>query len=156
ASTGRTDSSATNRRKVTIATVGGSAEVWRDGALIGRTPYRLDAELGASVSLTLRRDGYRDEPVQFTVTEGRDNYSFVLHADRRSSLPPARPPAYAFAWFALPWWRRRKPAVARPMTGRPTLGADGLSIEARIVVGSRTDVGCIREGNEDAFCVVRS
>jgi serine/threonine protein phosphatase PrpC len=67
----------------------------------------------------------------------------------------------AFEWRMLPglgWLGGRKPRPtprpARP-EGRPTLGAEGRSIEGRIVAASLTDVGCVRDGNEDSFRIVR-
>ena len=144
-------------RVVTIATVGGSAEVWQDGKLQGTTPHRIEARIGATVNLTLRRDGFLDELVQFTVTEGRTDYSFVLRANQSSAVgadDDARHTTLAMAWLGLPWFgRRRRKEV--PRVGRPTLGGEGLPIEHRIVIGTGTDVGCVRDGNEDAFCVVR-
>ncbi len=143
-------------RIVTIATVGGSAEVWQDGKLAGVTPHRIEARIGTTVNLTLRRSGHHDEQVQFTISEGRTDYSFVLRANQTSTrgADHSGSGAYAVAWLGLPWFgkRRRKPV---PRTGRPTLGGEGLAIEHRIVIATRTDVGCVREGNEDAFCVVR-
>lgn len=56
----------------------------------------------------------------------------------------------ALGSFRFPWFGRRK---ANPAT--TASGSDSLRIEQRLVVGSRTDTGCVREGNEDSFCVVR-
>lgn len=60
------------------------------------------------------------------------------------------------AWPGLSWFsRRRPPAAPLPASGRPTTGGNGRSIEGRIIAASLTDVGCVRDGNEDAFRIVR-
>lgn len=66
-----------------------------------------------------------------------------------------------FEWRMLPglgWLggRRSRPTQpTAPPAGRPTLGAEGRSIEGRIIAASLTDVGCVRQGNEDSFRIVR-
>ena len=47
----------------------GKADVYRGGEKLGTTPYPVRAKLGEHVSLTLKRDGYKDEPVDFVVGE---------------------------------------------------------------------------------------
>ncbi len=64
-------------RKVRIDAVGGSAEVWRDGRKLGKTP--LDLELGEKevVSLKLRRAGYDD--VDGPVSTSKKVWTFTLN-----------------------------------------------------------------------------
>lgn len=141
-------------RTVTIDVVGGRAEVWRGDSLLGRTPYQLRARLGEHVSLELRRAGSASEAVEFDVTEGRTAYSYVLRAGRPTSQLPAAPLGWAaFGWLAWPW-RRRRSAIATTME-LGTRGSGALPIDTRIVIGSATDPGCVRQGNEDAFRIVR-
>jgi serine/threonine-protein kinase len=56
-------------RIVEIRTSDGKAEVFEGAAKVGTTPYPVRGKLGARVSLTLRRDGYADEPVEFVISE---------------------------------------------------------------------------------------
>ncbi|MCA9720871.1 MAG: hypothetical protein KC489_00405, partial [Gemmatimonadetes bacterium] len=124
---------------VTINTLNGPAEVWQNGTRVGSTPYVLQVPLGEEVDLVLRRDGYRNEPVQFTVTEGRSEYNYVLQAAPKprpiSGLPI--PALLGLAWFSLPWRRRaRPPAGVTETQDRPALHGGGLNTEARIVIGT--------------------
>jgi hypothetical protein len=64
-------------RTIEIQVFDGRAEVFRDGRKLGTTPYPLKARVGERVRLTLRRDGYREEPVDFTVTE-KKSYTFTM------------------------------------------------------------------------------
>lgn len=149
---------APNARAVTINTLNGPAEVWRNGTRVGSTPYVLQVPLGEEVDLVLRRDGYRNEPVQFTVTEGRSEYNYVLQVAPKprpiSGLPI--PALLGLAWFSLPWRRRaRPPAGVTETQDRPALHGGGLNTEARIVIGTASDPGCVRDNNEDAVRVVR-
>jgi serine/threonine-protein kinase len=64
-------------RTIEIQVFDGRADVYRDGQKLGTTPYPLKARLGEHVRLTLRREGFRDEPVDFTVTE-KKAYIFTM------------------------------------------------------------------------------
>lgn len=140
-------------RTVTVDVVGGTAEVWRNDSLLGTTPYQLRARIGDHVELELRRSGADNESVEFDVTEGRTAYSFVLRGARTSSRHQLPPLALgAFGWL-FPWRRRRSTA---PLTAELSArGSNGLPVDSRIVIGSATDPGCVRQGNEDAFRIVR-
>jgi serine/threonine-protein kinase len=63
------------QRIVRIDVVGGRAEIHRDGRQIGKTPFSLETHMGEHVKLTLKRDGYADEPLDFTVTAQTKNFS---------------------------------------------------------------------------------
>jgi serine/threonine protein kinase len=63
---------------VKINALEGKAEVYREGQLIGQTPYEIRAALGEQVSLTLKREGYADKRVDFAITEGKKEYTVVL------------------------------------------------------------------------------
>ncbi len=146
-------------REVTVNSLNGTANVWQDGQKVGETPYRLRRAIGGEVHVILRRTGYHDEDVRFSVTEGRSEYSFVLLplTNRpQSSRPPLAPLLLGFAWFGLPWRRKRAPE-RHPMetTDRPAFHGGGLSVESRVVVGTASDPGCLRTNNEDTVRVVR-
>jgi eukaryotic-like serine/threonine-protein kinase len=64
-------------RTIEIQVFDGRAEVYREGRKLGTTPYPLKARVGERVRLTLRREGYREEPVDFTVTE-KKSYTFTM------------------------------------------------------------------------------
>lgn len=59
-------------RAITIRVLEGKADVYRDGTLVGVTPYELEAPLGTEVSLILRRPGCQDTPVRLRMIEGLD------------------------------------------------------------------------------------
>jgi serine/threonine-protein kinase len=58
-----------SERTVEIRTSDGKADVYSGADKVGTTPYPVRGNLGARVSLTLRRDGYADEPVDFVISE---------------------------------------------------------------------------------------
>jgi eukaryotic-like serine/threonine-protein kinase len=58
-----------SERVVEIRTTDGKADVYSGADKIGTTPYPVSGKVGARVSLTLRRDGYADEPVNFVISE---------------------------------------------------------------------------------------
>ena len=64
---------------VMVDTFNGMAEVFQDGQLVGRTPYELHARTGQKVDLLLRRQGFKDLPVHFEVTERR-MYTYTMEA----------------------------------------------------------------------------
>jgi len=68
-------------RTITIDVAEGSAEVYRDGSSVGRTPYKIRARLGESVQLELRKTGFAEQSVQFDVTE-RNTYSYTMQPAR--------------------------------------------------------------------------
>jgi serine/threonine protein kinase len=63
-------------KTVKVDSIGGTAEVWRDGQKIGSTP--LDIQIGANetINLKLRRDGFRDSDVPINGT--KKVYTFSL------------------------------------------------------------------------------
>ena len=145
-----------DERVITINTVAGSAEVWRDGRKVGETPYRLTAAVGDPISLVLRREGYEDTPVVFDVTEGRSEYSIVMRriSEPISSRPTSAIWTLALGWFAFPWSRRRRTSGGPTMTTGLTVPGS-LAAEARVVIGMASDPGCVRQENEDTVRVVR-
>ncbi len=66
-------------KTVTVDTMDGAAEVYRDGILLGITPYQVSVHSGETVSLVLRREGFQDLPIQFEPTERR-SYTYTLHS----------------------------------------------------------------------------
>ncbi len=60
---------AASERVVEVTVSDGKADVYRGEEKVGTTPYAVRGRLGDRVVLTLRRDGYADEPVDFVVGE---------------------------------------------------------------------------------------
>jgi hypothetical protein len=58
-----------SERTVEVTVNDGKADVYDGAAKVGTTPYAVRGKLGERVRLTLRRDGYTDEPVDFVVGE---------------------------------------------------------------------------------------
>jgi len=69
----------TDARAITVDAADGVAQVFRDGKLVGTTPFLVRAQAGESVNLVLKRQGYDDRAVQFDATE-RKTYTFTLDA----------------------------------------------------------------------------
>jgi eukaryotic-like serine/threonine-protein kinase len=68
-----------NLKVVTVETADGSAQVFRDGRLVGTTPFQVAAKEGEKVGLVLRRPGFRDLPLQFELSERRQ-YTYTMEA----------------------------------------------------------------------------
>ncbi|HEX8559581.1 MAG TPA: serine/threonine-protein kinase [Pyrinomonadaceae bacterium] len=66
-----------SERTVEITVSDGKADVYRGEERVGATPYAMRGRLGERVRLTLRRDGYADEPVDFVVSE-KKAFMFTL------------------------------------------------------------------------------
>ncbi|HEX8118925.1 MAG TPA: serine/threonine-protein kinase [Pyrinomonadaceae bacterium] len=58
-----------SERTVEIRISDGKADVYAGAEKVGMTPYPVRGRLGEKVQLTLRRDGYADEPVEFVISE---------------------------------------------------------------------------------------
>ena len=56
-------------REIVVDTADGKAEVYKDGKMVGATPYQVQARTGEKVNLVLRRDGFEDAPVEFNASE---------------------------------------------------------------------------------------
>jgi len=65
-------------RTIRINTFEGPAKVYRDGEVVGTTPFEISAPLGERVRLILKRDGYQDEPLDFTITENKKEYTITM------------------------------------------------------------------------------
>ncbi len=134
-----------------ISLVEGAAEVLIGGRQVGTTPYVHSAPVGTSVTLTLRRTGFRDETVTFIVSDNQREYTLVMQRD--ASVPVA-PAFFGFlGWFR----RRRQKADAPARAANANAGVTGERVivqPLRFRAAARTDVGCVREGNEDAVSVV--
>lgn len=65
-------------KTVLIDVFEGRAEVYRDNRFLGTTPYELRASPGERIQLELRREGFQDKPVEFTVSETRHVYTFRM------------------------------------------------------------------------------
>jgi eukaryotic-like serine/threonine-protein kinase len=64
-------------KAVTVDTMDGTAEVFRRGERVGRTPYRIEAPQGQRIDLVLRREGFKDLPLEFEISE-RHNYTYTM------------------------------------------------------------------------------
>ena len=71
-------SSFKEKTKVTVEVVEGSAEVFRNGQLLGTTPIDIEGTENESVDLVLKREGYQDEPVKIDITTRRKVFTFSL------------------------------------------------------------------------------
>lgn len=69
-----------NAKTVTIDVFGGASQtqIWRDGAMIGKPPLPIQARIGETLDVELRRDGYRTRRESITVDASRAMYSFNL------------------------------------------------------------------------------
>ena len=63
---------------VMIDVNGPPASVYRDGKQLGLTPYSLQTWIGEHVELTLRRDGYKDYPLNFDVMANTKSFTETL------------------------------------------------------------------------------
>ena len=64
-------------KTITVDTMDGIAQVIQGEKPVGITPFQVNAHMGESVNLVLRRDGFEDLPVLFEVSE-RQVYTYVL------------------------------------------------------------------------------
>jgi serine/threonine-protein kinase len=63
----------------TVDVADGRAEVYRDGQLVGTTPYRFQTKTGEhQIELVLKREGYVDKPVRLSTTETKKTYTYML------------------------------------------------------------------------------
>jgi eukaryotic-like serine/threonine-protein kinase len=63
----------------TVDVADGRADVYRDGILVGTTPYKFQTKSGEQqVDLVLKRDGYLDKPVRLSTTETKKTYTYML------------------------------------------------------------------------------
>ena len=72
---------------VTIEAVGGPAQIYQDGKLLGDTPYPIHARVGETVSVELRREGFKPRPKTFTVTAQSKGFSLELQPTEDSDSP---------------------------------------------------------------------
>lgn len=67
-----------NLRSVRIQVMDGEAEVYRGNQKVGVTPYDLEAPLGQQIQIVLKRNGFAEKRVEFSVSENKNEYSFSL------------------------------------------------------------------------------
>ncbi len=67
---------------ITIDVVEGVADVYRGDQRIGQTPFRMQAHLGETIQLTLKRDGYKDKTLGFDATPTKTVYTELMEAQR--------------------------------------------------------------------------
>ncbi len=71
--------------QVTIDAPDGKAEVYRNNAPVGSTPYQIEEPVGTRVELKLKRQGYKDASVSFEVNEVRKNYAYPMEKESGSA-----------------------------------------------------------------------
>ncbi len=67
-----------DEKKIQIDVIESSAEVIRDGVVVGKTPFEIFAAEGEVIELTLRREGYQDKNVEVAVSSGKKVYTYTL------------------------------------------------------------------------------
>ena len=78
---GRSPAAAGDFRSVKVQSLEGEAEVYRNNERVGMTPYELKERLGERVELILKRKGFVDKKVQFSVTESKKEYTISLERE---------------------------------------------------------------------------
>lgn len=63
---------------VSIDVVGGKAKVYRDGKFVGETPCPVSADIGETVNVELKREGYETLSETFSVTAQTKTKTFVM------------------------------------------------------------------------------
>jgi eukaryotic-like serine/threonine-protein kinase len=76
--TTRSDPDGSQSRLFTLEVSEGQADVYKDGAKIGVTPYKFPANPGEDVSVVLKREGFSDKPVKLSVSENKRIYTFSM------------------------------------------------------------------------------
>jgi serine/threonine-protein kinase len=74
-------------RIVKIDVSGGNADVYRNGQKIGETPLDLSARLGEHINLTLKREGFADKDLDFTVTAQTKGFAPPMQRLGRTNVP---------------------------------------------------------------------
>jgi eukaryotic-like serine/threonine-protein kinase len=72
----------TSLKAIIIDVFEGNAEIHRDGQYLGTTPFELKAPVGEKISVTLKRPGYIDKPVEFNVSDNKRQYTFAMEAEQ--------------------------------------------------------------------------
>jgi serine/threonine protein kinase/serine/threonine protein phosphatase PrpC len=137
--------------EITIDVLGGWGELrWGDQTL-GRTPRIIKVTPGTAVSLRLTREGFLDEPVEFTPTWNTTSMQFSM---------PQRPDTTRAGLLGLLAWplglfgRRKKDdgSTASKATNAEMAAATG---SGAVVISVVSDIGCVRDSNEDAIGYAR-
>ena len=145
-----------NTRSITIDVPGGWADVRCGTLVIGRTPVVITTTVGVPVNLQLIREGFADEPALFTPTSNTTAVQFDMSPapGPTDSAPRDRGALFAlFAWLPFSLFRRKSPPAPAPSTTKAT-NADMPAITGAttlITVNVLSDIGCVRDSNEDAI-----
>jgi serine/threonine protein kinase len=73
-----TEASARDLKVVKVQVLEGEADVYQNDQKVGVTPYKLSEQIGKRVDLVLKRSGYKDKRVEFSVTENKKEYTISL------------------------------------------------------------------------------
>ncbi|MGE0553842.1 MAG: protein kinase [Gemmatimonadales bacterium] len=149
-------------REVSIRAMSGRAEVFCGGRRLGFTPFDLPVVIGQPVSVTLRQAGYRDTTIPFVPTASTTGFLIRMRATdgaAERSAPGETVPLLMAGW--LPFFGRRRKNGQRGAVKETRLGAavgkeTGFGAAAgpggaTIAVEVLSDVGCVRDSNEDAI-----
>ncbi|MDQ3649250.1 MAG: serine/threonine protein kinase [Acidobacteriota bacterium] len=78
ANRGETKAAVSDLRLVRVLAFEGEAEVYRNNERVGVTPYEVKEPLGKRVELILKRKGFMDKRVEFSVTDNTKEYTIDL------------------------------------------------------------------------------
>lgn len=62
-----------------INALGGKAEVYKNGQYIGQTPCDIKVAAGEKVNLLLKRNGFEDKQIDFSLNQNQEDYTYTLN-----------------------------------------------------------------------------
>lgn len=71
-----------NLSRVRIEINEGSAQIFRDGQSVGKTPYELEGREGETINITLKREGFEDKTERVDIISRRPIYTFSLKSKK--------------------------------------------------------------------------
>lgn len=74
----QSEESGAHNTSITIDVVGAKANVYRDGKFVGETPCPVSADIGETVNVELKREGYETLSETFSVTAQTKTKTFVM------------------------------------------------------------------------------
>lgn len=138
-------------RELTIDVIGGWGELRCGDSLLGRTPAAIRIIPGTPVRLRLVRDGYRDEPVEFTPTWNTTAMPFSMRQETDTTRAAL---LGLLGWLPFGPRRRKGPPSGPPLRPTNEMAAVGGG-PTSMVISVASDPGCVRDSNEDAIAYAR-